>query len=169
MPSLSKRLEQPAAEPTGQPSTTGGPATPSEDRPIGASGAEPVSSGRAGVKSYDTDADAVEAVEATDATTVKAPRKYTPPTRWEDPDYSGRDFRGSRPVWEIEGKVFAGPSLVPEVSSPRTAMEEKRAKAVLFDLWHHACIVADANPTAQGRINGVDYYGVDDKGRHRIT
>lgn len=104
-----------------------------------------------------------------EAPAVKALRKYAPPTRWEDQDYSGREFRGSRPVWVIEGKAFAGPMLIPEVSAPRTALEEKRAQAVLFNLWHHACIIADVNPSSQGRFQGVDYYGVDEKGRHRIT
>jgi hypothetical protein len=90
-------------------------------------------------------------------------RKFEPPARWEDHDYVRNEFRGARPVWEIEGKTFAGPRLVPEVIEPRTAREIKLAERTLFDLWHHACMALD------GDHRGGHYHGVDANGRHRVT
>ena len=91
---------------------------------------------------------------------------YRAPDRWEDEDYAqSGQMRGARPVWEVGNKTFAGPSLVPEVIKPYGMKEEKQAKEVLEQIWHHAALVATgANATAFG-----NYHGVDNKGRHRVT
>jgi hypothetical protein len=91
-------------------------------------------------------------------------RAFTPPARWEDHEYSRNQFRGARPVWEMDGKVFAGPMLIPEVIEPQTAKEKRVAQATLFDLWHHAVLVLNEDPRANR-----NYHGMDERGRHRIT
>jgi hypothetical protein len=95
---------------------------------------------------------------------VEAPiRKYTDPV-WVDHDYGTRgEFRGAKPTWTLDGKTFCGPTLIPEILTPRTMAETKQAKAVLFQLWHWATQAA-AGTNANGH-----YLGQDEQGRHRIA
>lgn len=84
---------------------------------------------------------------------------------WVDHDWARHEFRGARPTWDIDGKLFAGPLLIPEVIEPTSLAEKKRAKEVLFTLWHYAALVA------QGKEEDIKshYFGLDEKGRHRIA
>lgn len=67
----------------------------------------------------------------------------------------------NRPIFEIEGNLYKGPRLIPEVRWPNGSFEQKRAKSTLNNLCWHAWQHSKGLPTS--------YHGVDQNGFHRIT
>jgi hypothetical protein len=102
-------------------------------------------------------------VEPSAAASTELAARYREPDRWEDHNYFRTEFRGARPVWEIDGRTYAGPLLVPEVIEPRTERERKLAEETLHQLLHYARLVAVGKPP-KGH-----YFEQDNQGRYRVA
>jgi hypothetical protein len=81
---------------------------------------------------------------------------YRHPDRWEDLDPQN----GARPVWDIAGRVFAGPMFSP---AGGCSIRDRNARVVrLFHLLHLARLAAAGKPQPG------HFLGLDGKGRYRI-